>query len=240
MIFSRGLIISLGFTIIVSIALYFLIRTKFSSIENKVNILFQLVQDEANNRNHKEQLSTQNTIISKTNRINVSDDEEESDEESDEEYDSSEDERDDEERNDTTNNIKYLEIKNMELDNNNIATIEEIEENNDIVNDLIENADNTNNLDNTEQETHQQGPPIQVSPQQGSPIQETLENTEDNKIFLSNNVADEQKFIEEITKETKSLKKMTVGELRDLVSEKGLHEEPKKLKKNELIELLEQ
>ena len=230
MIFSRGLIISLGFTIIVSIALYFLIRTKFSSIENKVNILFQLVQDEANNRNHKEQLSTQNTIISKTNRINVSDDEEESDEESDEEYDSSEDERDDEERNDTTNNIKYLEIKNMELDNNNIATIEEIEENNDIVNDLIENADNTNNLDNTEQET----------PEQGSPIQETLENTEDNKIFLSNNVADEQKFIEEITKETKSLKKMTVGELRDLVSEKGLHEEPKKLKKNELIELLEQ
>ena len=36
-----------------------------------------------------------------------------------------------------------------------------------------------------------------------------------------------------------SLKTLKVGDLRKLVLEKGLHEDPTKIKKNELIELLE-
>jgi hypothetical protein len=47
MVLSHGLLISLGFTLVIGVLLFFYLRHSISSVENKVNVLFQLVQDEA-------------------------------------------------------------------------------------------------------------------------------------------------------------------------------------------------
>ena len=63
MVLSRGLLISLGFTLLVGVLLFFFVKQKTSSIENKINTLFKLVQEEAE-KNHKRQLQAkQNNMV---------------------------------------------------------------------------------------------------------------------------------------------------------------------------------
>lgn len=47
MLFSKDLLIALAFTLLIGVLLFFYIKQRTSSVENKVDILFQLVQDEA-------------------------------------------------------------------------------------------------------------------------------------------------------------------------------------------------
>ena len=65
MVLSRGLLISLGFTLVIGVLLFLFIKQKTSSIENKINTLFHLVQEEAA-KSHQRQLQQkqQNMIIS--------------------------------------------------------------------------------------------------------------------------------------------------------------------------------
>jgi hypothetical protein len=74
MIFSQGLLISLGFTLVIGVLLFVFIRQKTSSIEHKVDVLFQLVQDEAA-KQHKNELMHQEMQqqIASTTILNNSD-----------------------------------------------------------------------------------------------------------------------------------------------------------------------
>lgn len=94
--FLRGILISVGISLVICVIMFLYFQRKYSSMETKVNTLFQLVQEEAIKNEHQRSLivrentssipqtSTGNPLSQMRNeKIEVSDDESESDSDSD-------------------------------------------------------------------------------------------------------------------------------------------------------------
>ena len=253
MVLSRGLLISLGFTLLVGILLFMFIKQRTSSIENKINTLFQLVQEEAA-KSHQAMLTSRekNMVVQETTEqidsnelITVSDgessDDEEFDDSEDSEIESSEDSESDEELiTESKSSVVALEIMNQVKNNEktigneeNVKTIHLVDGSQQLPDiTTIENIDNVDedlgvkeieeiDFDSDEDEDEDEENGFNVEEEHNIDIQVT-------KVASDNNA------------DVINYKKLGVSKLRDIVKEKGLHEDPKSLKKAQLIELLEQ
>jgi len=230
MIFSQGLLISLAFTSIIAILLFFYVRQRTNAVENKINTLIQFVQTEtmklqtgnlASSRDMQIYEQTEeNTLDNNVERIDVSDD---SDSESDSESESDNDsEYSSTSGSDIMESTRIISMNNLVKENENESDIIEL---NVIKPDIeYENAEISYNLeadlealtltDNSDEETHTE------ETHTDEPSTDHLVNTTITNDFSVN------------------YRKMLVSELRTIVQNKGLAEDTKKLKKNDLLKLL--
>ena len=301
MVLSRGLLVSLGFTSLTSILLFFFIKQKTSSIETKINTLFNLVQEEAA-KSHQRQLQQkqQNMVVSEITQqshpqrrlIQVSDDEEESDEESliDTDHDIESDtttesgDSEEEEENDlgqqsggssdilsVIDEIKRVNIEKSLIDVKQLDMFEEDTDAKivDTENKVIHLTKQSHESDNADSDDDDDGDdsdlgsdPEDLSVIEDDDVQQydLKDESEDIQLNLPNvtpldipqatsvekvEKVEETKEIEEVkkitpTEEVVNYKKLSVKVLKEIVASKGLHTEPAKLKKTELLKLLQQ
>lgn len=238
MVLSQGLLISLGFTLVIGILLFVFIRQKTSSIENKIDTLFQLVHEEAE-KQHKMKLemqqsaanavlpvlpaknieNSQNNIVAEIEeqeRLTVSDDSE-----SDLESESS---------------IGSVSEGNDELiiDNGSITTSSVTTNDSEDIEDInvkgeLENDDKSLKYHSSEDSN--------ISEPEDLPESDSEDSVLDMEELKSVNLGSSSKV--DINNEI-DYKKKTVAELRDMVIEYGLSDDPKKIKKGELVDMLKE
>lgn len=227
MILNQPLLISIGFTCVTTILVFLYFKRKMSSLEFKLNSLYTLIEQHTNEKKQMQETSVasvqnnqqENKVI---NLIPVSDnefsssDEEFTTEEEEEEY---EPEEVQQENVDSTVNIDNV-VNNLNVDKMGIEEINvtELENENSkllILKDTIEQLES------------------QVIDDLGdmSEITEPSDIEDDNKKIILDQTIDELENI--------NLSKLTVPKLKELVKNHKLHETPSKLKKTELVSLLE-
>lgn len=217
---SRGLLISIGITILAVGLVFVYFRNKVSGIEKKVELMYNLIQnydgqqnaarggfvaDPIQNETHQHE---EQTI--KSELIPISEDEDNSD--SDEVSDS--DEESDEESDDEEETLKF-EPTNIELNDDEVKTIN-LEE---IKHETYEDSLDEINDDDDDLEE------ITLDPQEIKP--DPQEETDDEPL----------EAVEVIQLSANSYKKKTVVELKKIASERGLSNY-RSLKKEPLIQLL--
>lgn len=222
----RLLSICLATVLLSSILLFIYFRTKVAKVEEKLEIMFNLIQSHAEEKAHtnaqiyqslhqqqNQQQHQQNQINEESNRVNLIDVSDNDEEVSDEESDSEVSETDNE---DNGNLVIDEELMKEE----NIKKIELKVENSDVLfNHLEEQAEEIFvQKDNENQE-------------EGGEEKEEEEEEDENE--------DEEHGGENIDGYDLDLSKLKVGELKDLCSEKGMSGY-KKLRKQELINLLQE
>jgi hypothetical protein len=246
--FTIPYITFLGLTLLIIIGItIFLIRRmnnqnqKFSSIVGVVTSL----AEELNSiktciSNSINSISNVSTKTVNTNLIHVSDDEDDSDEE-DETDDDSEDEEDvedvedveaeeadeDEEAEEAEEDNDDISVVNVDVGDKFIISLEE---------DINSNIKYIHLENNSKEES-------ELSKEESEPtkelVQEEIIIATDINSFEEDNIQHSETDTVIIKKETNDYKKMTMTKLKSLVSEKGLSDNISKLKKNELIQLLE-
>ena len=218
----RELLISVGISCIIGVVLFLYFKNKIGKMEQKVDLMFQLIQEYEQQKNMQVQNSfptnQMNASVASNanaaNLIHVSDDDSEDDTDSDEVSDTEEDSLQIGENDNTqikTINLEGAEINSLEV------------ENEDSIDDLDEISDLEENEDEFEKE------------------EEELDDDDLDTIELSdsNNDNDVVSITKTIPlKESKALKDCTVKELKKLCEEKGFTNY-KALRKQKLIELLE-
>lgn len=214
---SRGLLISIGITILAVGLVFVYFRNKVAGMEKKVELMFNLIQNYDGQQNaarggfvsdpiqNETYQPEEQTIKSELIQISEDEDNSDSDEVSDSDEDSDEDSDDEEET------LKF-EPTNIELNDDEVKTIN-LEE---IKHETYE--DSLDEIDDDEKEITLESQEIKPDPQEESD-DEPLEAVE--VIQLSAN----------------SYKKKTVVELKKIASERGLSNY-RSLKKDPLIQLL--
>jgi len=232
--FTIPYITFLGLTLLIIIGItIFLVRRmnnqnqKFSSIigvvtslAEELNSIKMCISNSINNISN----NSSDTKIINTDLIPVSDDEEETDEEEtdeeEEETDDDDEELDDEEEEEEEEDVKE-----------DIPVVDIKEEEEEVVNDNVKYI----HLDNSQQDNRDIFEMLPEEIISTEPL-----STEEEDINLKNeNIEESNQDINIVKKETNDYKKMSITKLKALVSEKGLSENISKLKKNELIQLLE-
>ena len=236
MILSQGLLISLAFTLFVGVLLFFYIKQRTNAVEQKINTLIQFIQNETTKAQQLQQHTTSEMNVYPANEpssetgsemIDVSDDDE-SDSESDSATDSSSD-------NESDSDLDEDNIRTLTLVPNLIPIeLDVFEPSNDVLQDddtmkvvslVPDTIHLTSNDDNeSEEENIDELDDITMSES----------DTEHNDLHVQNISTPHLDMDVQL-----NYKKMLVNELRDLVTTKGLAENTKKLKKQELVELLE-
>lgn len=209
-------------------------------------------QNASISQNNQQKMNLENqTMILKNNLINVSDDEGESDDEeesddqgSDDEEEGSDDleeDSDDEEKSviniDESNNIKILKINIGNDNDDDEDDQEELEE--------LEELDDLDDFDENKSSTSEES----LSKDNQNSIEKILIVDHDSNLQeieqLSSSLLDLKTInissLEESPKELEKIdyKKLPIGKLKSIVVEKGLVTDSSKLKKNELLKLLE-
>lgn len=312
MVLSKGLLISLGFTLLIGVLLFMFIKQKTNHIEGKMTALFNIVQEEAE-KNQKRQIEMRqnNMMISEVRQqqsedapemsqsqaqaqsqeqssrlITVSDDseseeddnesiEEGSDVDSETESESEQEESQEESREalqTSVNNlekefnsqtggnveIKYVKVDQEEdLERQNIhmmmmsavdptivtlmpddmkddsarVTLVEDDEDDEDESDESDLGSDIDELTLSDDEA-----PITIEPEQ---LSQTLGQQPEQQQEQPQQVSNESKVIAP-TQEFMNYSKLSVKVLREIVASKGLHPEPSKIKKKELLKVLEQ
>lgn len=228
MILNQPLLISIGFTCVTTILVFLYFKRKMSSLEFKLNSLYTLIEQHTNEKKQMQETSVasvqnnqqENKVINlipvSDNEFSSSDEEFTTEEEEEEEY---EPEEVQQENVDSTVNIDNV-VNNLNVDKMGIEEINvtELENENSkllILKDTIEQLES------------------QVIDDLGdmSEITEPSDIEDDNKKIILDQTIDELENI--------NLSKLTVPKLKELVKNHKLHETPSKLKKTELVSLLE-
>ena len=230
MVLSRGLMISLSISALGCTLLFLYFRNKISSMEKKVDVMFDLIQNhqqeqyntrETNHQEVKEHniMSTDNfnnfdeNIQNNVNLIPVSEDEndDENDDDSEEVSDSDEDVSD----NEDLPNISLNSTENMTLEVNDIKKITVQEADKVLIDDSIqmeEVEDITDSLDE-------------------------MDDDSDDEEINNEEVTDVKEVIVQKIDEDFDYNKLKVSELKALAKQKGL-QNYKSLKKGSLVDLL--
>ena len=251
MVFSRGLVISLGVSALSATLLFLYFRNRMASVERKVDVMFDLIQSHENDRQqmvqkqmmmaHQTAPTSQNTGAwvnednnPERNLIDVSEDDEEYDSEDSREV--SDDEEDLEERRklvttevdlDEAEEAKSVVV--LEANSNEPVDIDETVELQEVTDDIdqLETSDNetTSQTANNEDETT-----------------EPVENEEDDSLEEDDSEVEEEEDEEEedVVQEvsnTIEYKKLKVSELKAIAQAKGLTNY-KSIKKQPLIDLI--
>ena len=209
---SRGLLISIGITILAVGLVFVYFRNKVAGMEKKVELMFNLIQNYDGQQNARDIVSdprmnqdeiypTEQTI--KSELIQISEDEDNSD---------SEEESDSDEDSDEEETLKF-EPTNIELKDDEIKTIN-LEE--------INHEDSLDEIDDEDDEDEEDE--VTIEPQEIKP-----EPQEESDVELET--------VEVIQLSEYAYRKKTVVELKEIASERGL-QNYRSLKKTPLIQLL--
>ena len=233
MVLSRGLVISIGVSALGCTLLFLYFRNKINSVEKKVDLMFDLIQNYEQEQPHHEQTSSNNLIeVSDNDDDDVSEGEsqhaDDDDSENEDGYDDdSEEVSDDEEPKlislETSQEINLGEndVSNIDISENitkELTKLNEIELGEpieDSLDELDDDDDDNENVVNNE---------VKVAAEDDEEEDEDEENEVDD---------DEENTVEEII----DYKKLKVAELKALARDKGLSNYAN-LKKQPLIELL--
>ena len=239
MVFSRGLVISLGVSALSATLLFLYFRNRITSVEKKVDLMFDLIQTHESDRKqmaHQHMMSQQSVQVSQNNSnwdneveterdlIDVSEDEEYDSEDSKE---VSDDEDDLEERiRLVTSDIDLEETEEeknivvLETNNNETITIDDTVELQEVTDDVDQGSSGDN--ENTIQSVTNADEP------------DALSEVDDS---LEDNDSDEEEDVEEEVSQNVEYNKLKVTELKALAEAKGLSNY-KSLKKQPLIDLI--
>lgn len=229
--FLRGILISVGISLLICIIMFVYFQRKYSSMETKVNTLFQLVQQEAiKNEQQRNLIIRENTpVVGGTgsnepntepyySKIAVSDDE------SDTDSDESELDSDDE-----VNSVLESDDEDYDSDNEestkNVIINQEEDEQTDVENTIELNVNKINlEVEHIEESD------------ESIDVQKTVQDDENN-LDTGNKDLDNIKYLEE-----NNYQKMPVSRLREVIVELDLPimGNIQKIKKKELIESIEQ
>ena len=228
-------LISLAITFLLVVFLVYHFKNRISTLEHKCDTMFEIINNVASELGHvRNILQINNTNVPVMSEINnnqerilvsLSDNEQDlTDSDDDDETVSDDDDETDSDSDDETDSDSEVEA-NSEVEVNNIKLVS-VELNGDIDNPIESNEDDT--IIDTDNE-----PVTQI--EQSEEPQIIVE-----KIVDENNHLDESSITSSHSNTKKSVyKKMTLPVLKSLVIEKGLMSDPSKLKKTELIELIE-
>jgi hypothetical protein len=248
MVFSRGLVISLGVSALSCTLLFLYFRNKISTIERKVDVVFDLVQnyqptDNMNKYNEEnfqyQQQNQDNTysndesdekiqqnIILEDNRIQISDDE--SDDDSEEVSDS--DESDDEEEIPKLSLAETNETEEIKLNDVKQITVDKVVEvNNNIEIEEIDSLDEIDDEDDDEEEDNNEN--------QEDEEEDNNENQEDEEEINDDKNDDDDNELSSSQEDDINYNSLKVTELKAIAEAKGLNNY-KSLKKGPLIELI--
>ena len=311
MVLSKGLLISLGFTLLIGVLLFMFIKQKTNHIEGKMDALFNIVQEETE-KNKKRQLEMRqnNMMISEVRQqqqseaapemsqsqaqvqsqeqssrlITVSDDseseeddnesiEEGSDVDSETESESEQEESQEESREalqTSVNNlekefnsqtggnveIKYVKVdqeEDLERQNIHMMMLSSVDPTSMVTlmpDDMKDDSARVTLVEDDEDESDESDlgsdideltlsddeAPITIEPEQ---LSQTLGQQPEQQQEQPQEVSNESKVIAP-TQEFMNYSKLSVKVLREIVASKGLHPEPSKIKKKELLKVLEQ
>lgn len=244
MVLSIGLVISLAFTTFLCVLLFLYIRQKTSNVERKINSLFQLVQEEVNKINNqprqmvggnKQEMTVSEVLQDNDENNNDLDGDIESDVdsdcESDDDSDSNDDSGSDDDNDDNDDDlisvstgpeenvedikvIQHIQIEEVGQDDLEKHTFESIKKDDEQLSDV----ESLGLVEDEEKDDTQQGDDIQP------------ENSKE----INHSPLDNGNPIDIV-----DVNKLSANKLRSLVETKKLHDNPKKLKKTELIKLLQ-
>ena len=243
---SRELAINLGITLVFSIGLFFYFNSKVNKVENKVNAVFEIIQEQQkaiNNHNMEysahetkenmgEFMKMEEVLETANDLVEISEDDS-GDSDDDDSGDSDDDDSGDSDGDDS------------DEDDEDKKTLTLIDNTNDVVEEVNIEPINleTNSLRNASDET------VTIEPPQNLNISELLiqksnEQQQDNDSLENDSL--ENDSLDDISsdiedneeKEKKSWDKLTVQELKDLAKERNL-KRYKSLTKPKLIELIE-
>ncbi len=259
-LFNGSALICILLTLFIAGLLYLYLSYKIAEQDHKFSSMLGLVStfaDELNLLKNKVAILTanmnggssvtgdkKNIILTPSSLIQVSDNEVDTDEDMDEEIDDEEeDDEDDEENEDEEQDIEDIidisDNKNITIFNINgedeilsIGGIEEIKsENESDEEDFDENDQSVSSYD----EIHSGEASVATkAPTQVKTITLDLEESDPDHLF--DNI--EVHLKDHTPKETKDIKKLPIGELRTMLTEKGYDGDVSKLKKNELLKIL--
>ena len=233
---SRELAINLGITLVFSIGLFVYFNSKVNKVENKINAVFEIIQQHNNNnmeymspsneqQNMGEFMQINEVLEEKNDLVEISEDEdgdsseEESGNSEEESGDDSDEESDDTDIGKVTQNEEENKVS---LSDNN----EDIDLN-------IEKVEVKDDKDNIEQVTIEPPSTINISELLAKKSDEQKKNDEEN-----DDLSDVGNFDDDDEKTEKPLAKWTVKELQDYAATKNL-KKYKSLTKPKLIELIE-
>ena len=243
MIFSQGLIISLGFTFEIAVALFFYVRQRTNAVEDKINTLIQFVQTETlklqQPRGHEEMsvYQVQPTVGTQNDNnldlIDVSDDESSSSDSelSSDDNDSSDDD-DDESTLGSINSVKEQEQTETTRTVSMQPTEEDGQNNEDVI-----------HLRFIKPEEEKDTPLVTGDEHISNNLEEeldalTLSDLSDGEDQVVDDECEDEEQVDESGSPIVNYKKMLVSQLRMIAEQKGLVEDGRKFKKSELIALL--
>lgn len=255
MVLSKGLIISLGFSALSCTLLFLYFRNKMTTVERKVNVMFDLVQNyqptqeyssqpnqsyEPVNEDTEHRQDNQNNentgawnLNSQDNRIVISDDSDDDDDDSDEVSDSDSDDESEE-----IPKLSLAKTDNISLTENDIKKISVKET--PVIDDTIEleEVDSLDEIDDEEDDDDNNNSEIEISNTNIKKISVTKNDTEENN---DNNEDDneESEDNDEVAEDNDEVDytQLKVSELKSIAEAKGLTNY-KSLKKTPLIDLI--
>lgn len=263
MVLSQGLLISLGFTFVIAVLLFFYIRQRTSAVEEKINTLIQYVQTETmriqNAGAQSQEMRVyqaandvvQHPVAEVNSLIDVSDDESDGSSVSSSEYETDSDDEAEE-------GYDLSQTKSIALDATSIPQTEEsvielnilkpeVEEaaiEDTIVDHVVGAALVANTL-----EEELEGLSISDITEQASALQQLNSDSDSSTDSELDLISDSDSDDDDDTNLAMShddeagvsvnYKRMRVGELRNIVEQKGLSSDVKRMKKHELLELLQ-
>lgn len=255
MVLSKGLIISLGFSALSCTLLFLYFRNKMTTVERKVNVMFDLVQNyqptqeyssqpnqsyEPVNEDTEHRQDNQNNentgawnLNSQDNRIVISDDSDDDDDDSDEVSDSDSDDESEE-----IPKLSLAKTDNISLTENDIKKISVKET--PVIDETIEleEVDSLDEIDDEEDDDDNNNSEIEISNTNIKKISVTKNDTEENN---DNNEDDneESEDNDEVAEDNGEVDytQLKVSELKSIAEAKGLTNY-KSLKKTPLIDLI--
>ena len=252
MVFSRGLVISLGVSALSATLLFLYFRNRMSNVERKVDLMFDLIQSHENDRNQMAQheiMTAQNVPVSQNtgawandvqserNLIDVSDDEEEYDSEDSKEV--SDDDEDLEER------IKLV-TTDLDLDEEeqtkNVVVLEANTNQAVIIDNTVELEEVTNNIDEKQASSADNETTVESADNDNEPVEgdenDSLEDddSDEEEEEEEDEEEEEENVVQEVSN-TVQYNKLKVTELKAIAEAKGLTNY-KSLKKQPLIDLI--
>lgn len=259
MALSLGLIISLSFTTLLCVLLFFYIRQRTSSIDTKLNSLLDFVHDEVSKTNVSYVQNNDVPSITVTQVDNSEKPEESVDDGETNNTDfSSESESDSlsdvESDNEQQEDLISVSTNGEDIQDKETPTIPTASNIQDSISDIAMFTNVMKKNENIIEPDRNEDADNELSEIESLDLEEEKENhndendvQEETETNTENKVDDEKVETQENTNQDKNenlsgmfnLKKLSVTQLRDMVSEKKLHETPKKLKKHNLIKLLE-
>ena len=242
--FSRGLLISLGVTTLSAALLFMYFNNKIKDVENKVQLMFDLIQNHTQNQTMTQDRNQDMTVefkrgnnqeitqeeVQNSNLIEISDDD--SDENSSDESDDDDDSEyeDDDNNNNNLEQTNFLEKSKDQIIAEEFGVKKPIEQLSNLMDDLPEINLNEAVLELKEQDNDSLDELSDLEEDTNLNAQELVNVKQDNE-------SEEEQ--EQEQEEQQNLKKLTVAVLKNLAEKKGLTNY-KSLKKAALVKLIEE